>query len=99
MFSDLSDSMLYVPDSRLVQDDDEGEAGRPGTGMEEEGHPSGHCATPHVSISTTKVFIYFYENMKENNSFFLSYLSYSYFVFLKCWLLSLNVVCSYNMVC
>nr|XP_024216080.1 dmX-like protein 2 isoform X4 [Halyomorpha halys] len=54
-YSDLTDSMMYVPDSRLVQDDDEGESGRPGTGMEEEGHPSAFGHSPHVTISTTKV--------------------------------------------
>ncbi|CAH1397585.1 unnamed protein product [Nezara viridula] len=52
---DYSDSMMYVPDSRLVQDDDEGESGRPGTGMEEEGHPSAFGHSPHVTISTTKL--------------------------------------------
>ncbi|XP_073977920.1 rabconnectin-3 alpha isoform X3 [Rhodnius prolixus] len=53
--TDLSGSMMYVPDSQLVQDEDDLEsAGRQGAGLEEDGNTGG-IQTPHVSISTTKV--------------------------------------------
>lgn len=51
--------MMYVPDSQLVQDDDEmdnsGKLGATNLGGEETTHPTLSAFTPHVSISTTKV--------------------------------------------
>ncbi|CAB0020600.1 unnamed protein product [Nesidiocoris tenuis] len=52
VFPELSESMMYVPDSQLVQDEDDQESSK--QGMENDvGHPS--FQSPHVSISTTKV--------------------------------------------
>ncbi|XP_014244478.1 dmX-like protein 2 isoform X1 [Cimex lectularius] len=51
----LSGSMMYVPDSQLVQDEDDIESsGRQGAGIEEDINTGGF-QSPHVSISTTKV--------------------------------------------
>uniref|UniRef100_A0A0A9WH85 DmX-like protein 2 n=1 Tax=Lygus hesperus TaxID=30085 RepID=A0A0A9WH85_LYGHE len=50
--NELSESMMYVPDSQLVQDEDDQESSKQGADNDM-GHPSFH--TPHVSISTTKV--------------------------------------------
>lgn len=51
--------MMYVPDSQLVQDDDEmdnsGKLGATNLGGEETTHPTLSTFTPHVSISTIKV--------------------------------------------
>lgn len=61
--------MMYVPDSQLVQDEDDLEsAGRQGAGLEEDGNTGG-IQTPHVSISTTKVKL-----VSIKNSFTFSYL-------------------------
>lgn len=54
LFVELSGSMLYVPDSHLVQDDDDLESsGRAGGLIEDEAQALVH--PPHVTISTTKV--------------------------------------------
>lgn len=51
--------MMYVPDSQLVQDDDEmdnsGKLGATNLGGEENTQPTFSAFAPHVSISTTKV--------------------------------------------
>lgn len=51
--------MMYVPDSQLVQDDDEmdnsGKLGGTNLGGEETTQPTLSAFAPHVSISTTKV--------------------------------------------
>lgn len=51
--------MMYVPDSQLVQDDDEmdnsGKVGGTHLGGEESTHPTVSAFIPHVSISTIKV--------------------------------------------
>uniref|UniRef100_A0A1B6CLX3 RAVE complex protein Rav1 C-terminal domain-containing protein n=1 Tax=Clastoptera arizonana TaxID=38151 RepID=A0A1B6CLX3_9HEMI len=49
--SELSGSLMYVPDSQLVQDDDDLESS--GRVLEDEGHTM--VQPPHVLISTTKV--------------------------------------------
>ncbi|KAL1117874.1 hypothetical protein AAG570_004187 [Ranatra chinensis] len=55
VFLELSGSLMYVPDSQLVQDEDDLESsGRVGGGLDEDGH-TGNLQSPHVSISTTKV--------------------------------------------
>jgi len=50
---------MYVPDSQLVQDDDEmdnsGKMGGTNLGGEETTQPTLSAFAPHVSISTTKV--------------------------------------------
>lgn len=60
--SALTGSMMYVPDSQLIQDDDDVESsGRSGAcvmGADNEIHSS--LSTPHILISTTKVFILFF---------------------------------------
>ncbi|XP_050532464.1 dmX-like protein 2 isoform X5 [Daktulosphaira vitifoliae] len=57
--SALSESMMYVPDSQLVQDDDEidnsGKLGTAHLSGEETNHPTFSAFAPHVSISTTKI--------------------------------------------
>lgn len=51
--------MMYVPDSQLVQDDDDidnsGKLGATHLGGEETTQPTLSAFAPHVSISTTKV--------------------------------------------
>lgn len=51
--------MMYVPDSQLVQDDDEmdnsGKLGTSNLGGDETTQPILSAFAPHVSISTTKV--------------------------------------------
>lgn len=51
--------MMYVPDSQLVQDDDEidnsGKLGTAHLSGEDTNHPTFSAFAPHVSISTTKV--------------------------------------------
>lgn len=50
--TEMSESMMYVPDSQLVQDEDDQESSKQGADNDVR-HPNFH--TPHVSISTTKV--------------------------------------------
>lgn len=51
--------MMYVPDSQLVQDDDDldnsGKVGATNLGGEETTQPTLSAFAPHVSISTVKV--------------------------------------------
>ncbi|XP_060840547.1 dmX-like protein 2 isoform X2 [Rhopalosiphum padi] len=55
----LSESMMYVPDSQLVQDDDDmdnsGKLGATNLGGEETTQPTLSAFAPHVSISTIKI--------------------------------------------
>jgi len=63
---------MYVPDSHLVQDDDDmdnsGKIGATNLGGEETTQPTLSAFAPHVSISTTKVNIIY----NSENYFFIS---------------------------
>lgn len=54
MFSELSGSMMYVPDSHIVQDDEDVEA-HLRTSSAEQPTASENIQTSHVLITTTKV--------------------------------------------